>query len=247
MRTLFEDRFAPITSTAGFLKLPFDRAVSALVGWRRGLGTSVTVSEKRDPFPAVLCSLEPLTGGAYPRELLVEAAGGWTAYFDCGLQGTDAVPVISYLSKLVACEGLAIAAIPHTVDSDGRTGRMGSVHFQMFGPVKTGFLNFVRVVAVDYDGQRWVFTTHGTEQPFEEPDAYRSARVRDRFTSDMLERYCLALGLRAFDPAAYGPRAALLVSDVDTPADGLVKSLEEVQEWLRIVPGAAASKSAQAR
>jgi hypothetical protein len=240
MRTLFDERFAPITSSPGYLKLPLERAIDALVGWRRGLGVSVSVFETRGSLSETIRSLEPLVGGVYPRELLVEVSDGWTAYFDCGIRGTDAVPVIGHLTRRAACEGLAIAAIPHTAVSIGATtGRRGSVQFQMFGPVQTDFLNYVRTVAVDHDGQKWVFTTQGKEQPFEEPEAYQSGLVRSRFTSEMLERYCLALGLKAFDATAYGPRAALVVSDLSVPARALVKSLDEAQAWLGIVPGVA--------
>jgi hypothetical protein len=239
MRTLLEERFAPITSSPGYLRLPLERAVGALAGWRRSLGISVSVADVGDPFPHALRSLEPLVGGAYPRELLVEASDGWTAYFDCGLRGTDAVPVIGHLTRRVGCDGLAIASIPHTAGTDVAKGRLGSVQFQMLGPADTDFLNYVRVVAVDHDGRDWVFTEHGPQQPFEDPEAYRNARMRDRFTSGMLERYCRALGLDVFNPDSYGPKAALVVSDVPVPPGALVKSLQEAQEWLGIAPGVA--------
>jgi hypothetical protein len=240
MQTLLSERFAPTTSSIGFLRLGLDETVEALAGWRRSLVASVSAEELEASFPECLRFLEPLTGGVRPRELLVEASDGWTAYFDCSLQGTDATSTISYLSRTVGCQGLAIDVVPHTFGKAGvRHGRYGAVQFEMFGPLPTEFLNYVRTVSVAHDGSRWVFTASGTEQWFEEREAYRARRIRDRFNSEMLGRYCMALDLDVFNPAAYGPRAVLVRSDVKVPLDGKVMSIAEVQQWLGIAPGMA--------
>jgi hypothetical protein len=92
MQTLLSERFAPTTSSIGFLRLDLDEAIEALATWRRSVVRGgVSAEQVEATFPECLRSLEPLTGGVRPRELLVEASGGWTAYFDCSLQGTDAV------------------------------------------------------------------------------------------------------------------------------------------------------------
>ena len=239
MRTLLSERFAPITSSIGFLDLPLDEAAKGLERWRRSLYPKTRVERSPDGFPQVLRRLEPLTGGSVPRELLV-TAGQWTAYFDCSLRGTDAAPPISYLARQLRCRGVAITSQPHTEGMPGiRDGRYGAVQFQLFGPAQTDWLNYVRTLSVTYDGSRWEFDASGIPQEFEEPDAYRSRRVRDRFTSEMLERYCKALGIDAFDPAFYGPDSFFLESDVVMAEGGLVLSLEEVRAWLEIVPGMA--------
>jgi len=239
MRTLLNDRFAPITSSPGYLKLGLDDAVSALSTWRRRLsrGRPVSVEEVTDPFPECLRRLEPLTGGVVPRELLVEASKGWTAYFDCSLRGTDAVSTVGYLTEAAGCQGLSIRAVPHTLGQPGlRHGQMGAVQFEMCGPFKTDFLNYIRTVHASFDGSHWVFDAVGTPQDFEEIDAYQAPRVRDRFTSEMLERYCRALGLDVFNPQAYGPRAVLVRAEVQVPLTGKVLTLDEVQRWLQIFP-----------
>lgn len=240
MRTLLGERYAPITTSVGFLHLGLDESVRALESWRRRLYDEVKVTELAAGFPEVLHRLEPLVGGARPRELLVEVAGGWTAYFDCGLQGTDAVSAIGHLASAIPCSGLVIMAAPHTLGRRGlRHGQYGSVQFELFGPNATYFLNYVRSIVVAHDGSRWIFETSGQVQPFEEPEAYRSRRIRDRFTSSMLERYCRALGVDPFNEAAYGPRAVLIESSVVIPADGYIMTLQQVQDWLEIVPGLA--------
>ena len=52
---------------------------------------------------------------------------------------------------------------------------------------------------------KWVFISEGEVQPFEEPERYTERRIRDRLTSDMLERYCQAMGVDIFNANAYGP------------------------------------------
>jgi hypothetical protein len=240
MKTLLSERFAPITSSIGFLRLSLDEAADALVQWRRSLVNGRVSAEEAGPFPNCLSLLEPLIGGARPRELLVEAHSGWTAYFDCLLRGTDAVSTVGYLARTLRCQGLAVRAVPHTAASPEQThGRFGSVQFEMFGPLRTDFLNYVRTIEMTFDGSRWVFGADGTEQWFEETDAYKARRVRDRFTSEMLESYCKALDLDVFDPGSYGPQSVLIRSDVPVPTGGQVMSLEQVQQWLEIVPGMA--------
>ncbi|MEA3215079.1 MAG: hypothetical protein QOJ19_1235 [Acidimicrobiia bacterium] len=118
---------------------------------------------------------------------------------------------------------------------------MGAVQFELFGPLDTEFSNDVRIVSVAFDGSRWQFNATGTEQAFEEVEAYRARRVRDRFTSAMLEHYCQALGIDVFEPSFYGPDAVLIESTVPRPADGPVMTLQQAQDWLEIVPGMADS------
>jgi hypothetical protein len=101
-------------------------------------------------------------------------------------------------------------------------------------------LNYLRTVSVVFDGTRWQFTATGTEA-FEEVDAYQARRVRDRFTSAMLERYGQALGIEVFDPSFYGPDAVLVESAVPMPPDAMVMTLRQAQEWLKIAPGMADS------
>lgn len=210
--------------------------------WRRSLYPVVEVSRPIEGFPGVLSRLEPLTGGARPRELLVRAGPRWTAYFDNSVRGTDAVSAVGHLTRSLDCQGLAIGVVPHTVGAPGvREGRMGAVQFELFAPLGTEFLNYVRTVAVVFDGIRWQFTSTGTEQAFEEVEAYRSRRVRDRFTSEMLERYCRALGIEVFDSGFYGPDAVFVESAVPMAPDGLVLPLAQAQHWLGIVPGGADS------
>jgi hypothetical protein len=55
-----------------------------------------------------------------------------------------------------------------------------------------------------WSGPRWHFILDGELQEIEELDRYADARVRSRFTEELLERYCSAVGVRLFDTGFYG-------------------------------------------
>lgn len=112
------------------------------------------------------------------------------------------------------------------------------MQFTLYGPLRTEWLNYVRSVAVVND-DRWEFIATGTPQDFEEPEAYTARRIRDRFTSEMLERYCQALGIDVFNPDFYGPDAVLVEDLAPLHEDARVMSLAEAQRYHGVVPGAA--------
>ncbi len=240
MRTLLSERFAPVTSSIGFLQAPLDEVAKAVEEWRRSLYDHVSIDRLDGSMADMFRRLEPLTGGARPRELMVGAKSGWSAYFDNSLRGTDAVSAVGYLSTAMACQGLAITAVPHTVGRPNvRAGRLGAVQFELFGPLRTEFANYVRTVSTTHDGSRWRFLATGTEQAFEDPSAYARRRIRDRFTSDMLEQYCRALDVDPFNQHFYGPDAVFVESSVPMAQSGASMSLAEAQRWLEIEPGTA--------
>lgn len=240
MRTLLSERFAPTTSHIGFLRLGVDEVAAGLAAWRRELVPGgVDVEEVGGGFPECLHALEPLTQPVRPRELLVEVGSDWTAYFECSAAMPDASSPTSYLARRLGCDAVAVMTLPHTIGRPGvARGRYGSVQFALFGPDRGEVSNHVRSVVASFD-TRWLFLESGQIQPFEEPEAYTARRVRDRFTSDMLGRYCERLGIPVFDPDAYGPRAVLVRSHVDVPDGALVLTYAEAQERLGIVPGEA--------
>ena len=197
--TLLDDRYAPITSSIGFLKLPLDDTAEALAAWWRSLAPPVSVEPLDESFEEALAQLDPLEVGSRSRALLVEQDDGWTAYFDCLATGTDPVSAIGYLAQVNRTAGVSVTTIrPSRV-------RSGSIQFGLYGPAATDFLNHVRGVAVARDdGGRWRFIESGTPQEFERLDAYRLPRVEERFTSEMLHEYCRALGFRPYEASAYG-------------------------------------------
>jgi len=231
MAALLGERFAPITSMIGLLHAPLADVVPFMKRWREGLYNRVTITPLDGALAECLPRLEPLVSGARPRELLIEVADGWTAYFDCGARGTDASPVVGHVTRNLPCAGVALTAVP-----SGPT-RYGAVQFSLFSPLRTDRMNVVRTIELIQDGKRWTFEAHGMVLPFEETSAYGQRLKRDRFTTEMLERYCRELGVDAFNADAYGPTALLFESSVELPPNPKIMSLSEAQRWNGIVPG----------
>jgi hypothetical protein len=240
--TLLSDRLAPVTSAIGFLQLPMSDAAKALAEWRRELHGSVRTEEVTGPLPALVSRLEPLTLAVRPRELVVATErDDWTAYFDNGLHGGDPVSVVGHLTRTVRVAGVVVRSVPHTVGTKYETpGRYGAVQFELFGPLPTDFLNYVRTVSVSHDGSRWRFDANGTVQDFEDAERYAARKIRDRFTSEQLAAYSAAMGLRPFDEDFYRPAGVLVESPVAVPPGAAVLPLAEVQRRLGIRPGVAA-------
>jgi hypothetical protein len=69
-------------------------------------------------------------------------------------------------------------------------------------------LNLVWDVSAFNEGGRWVWQRTGQIQPFEETAAYNNRRIKDRFTKEMLIRYCDALSI-PLDVHNYGSESLL--------------------------------------
>jgi hypothetical protein len=105
----------------------------------------------------------------------------------------------------------------------------------MFVPHQTTWLNQERAVVAMNDGGPWFFSTDGVEQPFEEPARYSARRIVDRFTDDMLERYCKALDIGLFDEAFYGTHAAVINTIQRLAPGSPVMSLEDARSHVLAV------------
>lgn len=239
MKLLLDDRYAPITSSAGFLEAPLEHVAAVLARWHRTLHYTLingplptsldpvvlalapdvpdpegylTVTHLNERFPEVLHRLEPLQAPGRGRELLVSTRSAWTAYFENSIGGTDAFGPISFLSQGLKCRGLIVTCVPHTLKrkESASAGRYGAVQFELYGPERTEWLNLVRGVSAMNDGGPWRFDAIGTVQPFERSEQYTARRVRDRFTPEMLEGYCQAVGVDYFAPEFYGAESVLM-------------------------------------
>ncbi|GAA3565158.1 hypothetical protein GCM10022197_21120 [Microlunatus spumicola] len=227
---LLDDAYAPITSRIGFLRAPLDEAAEGLRAWRAEIHGSARAEPLAGGLPDALGRLEPLTGGVRPRELLVATADpGWTAVFDCGVQGGDQTTTVGFLARRLMVQGVVVLSIPDRKASPGVPDRFGGRQLELFAPIATDFLNYVRTVSVVRDQTRWRFDANGTVQDFEDEDAYRRRKVADRFSPELLVAYAAALGLRPFDADFY-PGPAVLVTNPATPPPGAaVVSLAEAR------------------
>jgi hypothetical protein len=238
VKTIASERYAPTTEAAGYINLPLRDAVDFFREWRTTLYKRVRLREVREAFPEVLGHLAPSITGDSPREILIPHGKDWTAYFDCNALGTDASSPLGHASRTAKCQALAIRSSPQVKGVPGvRPQRWGVVQFEMFGPLKTDWLNQVRAISAGHNGSRWEFSEVGTVQDFEETDRYQARRMHDRFTPDMLERYCQALGVDVFNLDAYGPGATVIESSGHVmPQHLLGPELRHLEPFIETLP-----------
>jgi hypothetical protein len=231
MLTLIDDKLAPITFSSGFIDRPFGDVRDVFLGWQKTLYKSFAYKEIELPLGSALKELQPLT--TIPRRcLLMPTAGNWVAYFDNCVRGPDPAPPVCYLSQKLACRGVVVSAVPHTLSDETGTkpGLYGGVQIEMFAPHQTKFLNYERSISVAYEGGEWSFEAAGTVQSFEEVENYQKPRVIDRFTPQMLKRYCYALGIRIDSAEFYQTPGVLCWTNDPLPAGHSTCSLAEAQQ-----------------
>jgi hypothetical protein len=234
--TLWGDAFAPVTSAMGFLRAPLEVVADGLVAWRREIHGSAQSDRLPGGLRDHVLALEPLTGGVRPRELVVATESPeWTAVFDCGVQGGDPTTTVGYLARTLRLQGVVVVSIPDTPATAGRPQRFGARQLEMFAPMSTDFLNYIRTVSVVRDGDRWRFDANGTVQDFEDVGAYKRRRVAERFTGMMLVEYAAALGLRPFEGEFFPGPSVLVRSPAVPPPGALVLSLQDAQQRAGIV------------
>ena len=237
MTSLYDNRYAPLTFSIGFLEAPVEQVASALEKWRTGHCRSVTAAEIADPLPQLFHRLEPLTVPRR-RELVLATTAGWAAYFDNGAKGGDPASTVGHMATVLKCRGLAIKCVPDTLNDSIKNARgtYGAVQFELFAAEAKEFLNYERTISVANDGGKWVFSANGTIQKFEKPEYYRAKRVQDRFTPELLEAYCVAIGLKPFDPSFYRAPAFLVVVNDPLPPGSSPVSLKEARLRMGIEP-----------
>jgi hypothetical protein len=207
---LLEDRWAPVTSTMGFLELGAEQAAQAFATWQRGLeasqGFTFEVLPVSGTLEQALSRLLPLTSGERQRRyLFIPTRSAWTAYVSNQWTGTDAASPMSTMARRLSIRCLRVVAVPHTLGKH-QGGRYGGVMLGVYGPEQPGKIsNTVRALAAANDGGRWVFEQSGEPFPFEQVEQYQARRVRDRFTFEMLKDYLRNLGLAPFEEDFYMP------------------------------------------
>jgi hypothetical protein len=228
MKALLEGRYSPLTFCTGFLDAPYKTVVGSFAEWRRETREHVATRELKGRLPTLLKALEPLTMPPR-RDLWAATKSPWVALFDNTATIADLASPIAYMSRRMKCRGLVVSSIPNTIGrSTNSKGTYGAVSFELFAPEDREFLNYERSVAAVNDGGRWTFVAEGSVQPFEETNAYKEKLIRNRFTPEMLERYCKALGISVFDEDFYGTEALLVESGRPT-SDAVVVSLTQAQ------------------
>lgn len=218
------ERFVPLTLRMGFLESDFERTSDAYLRWQTELAaqrmSTIHSRHIREGLNGLL-SLQPLTTPIC-RTFLLETRSRWTAFVDNGLRVSDPGSPVGHLSSIIPCRSVVETCVPDrsTVRKRGALRTYGAVIFTIYGPNGKDRMNRERSIGVMNDGSRWKFWAEGNTQPFEEVGQYRARKVRERFTCDMLERYCAALGIYPFSEAFFGSRGLVVsIPDQWSPLD----------------------------
>ncbi len=205
MKYLLDNKLAPLTFSWGFVEAPVEAVNNSYVSWQKKILQSAKVSSINLPLAEALRHLEPLDNGSQ-RVLFLSTRSNWTACFDNGVKGGNPFTFVGELAERLQTRGVACASIPNTLTKSdrGKPGTWGAVKFTLFGSEKRQYLNVERALSVINDVRGWKFNSSGTIQSFEQEDRYTAKRIADRFTPEMLEEYCRALGIELFDENFYG-------------------------------------------
>ena len=231
MKTLLNDKFVPLTYQVGFLETTLENTLEVFLKWQAEIGAEFKRQPRHESLAVslqqALPALEPLTTPP-TKVLLMETRSQWTAFFNNGLRTSDPESPVGHLCRIIPCRGVVVHCCPDRSQTGNRDPLRiyGIVSFRLFASHKTSWLNQERAVLAMNDGGSWLFSADGMQQPFEEPECYKAPRIADRFTDEMLDRYCKALGIRLFDETFYGMRAAVINTVQKLPPGAPVMSLD---------------------
>lgn len=196
------ERFCPVLDSLGFLKAPFEDVRAELLAWDTRLRRRYSEETFEATFEAAMERLPPLN---HAPELLASTASDWVAMM--AGRYSSAKSRIHYLAELLGCQGVNLDYVEDTFNPRTRQGRPGATQFALLdGATMTSSVDFRRLIYTMHHYTRWKFHQSGEPLPFEETDRYTHPKIPMRFDQELLDKYCRALGIDAFNPHFYGPR-----------------------------------------
>jgi hypothetical protein len=196
--------FRPPVVAAGFVRLPIGDAVNAYrdfvrrVSWWR----IVTRKEVHGTLLECLEHLHPLRQ-PYTKALFLETAADYTAFIvnDSLMSGCT-----EHMANIVReTRSFGVHVICEPEDPDGSVSYpMNELQIYEFRGADQDIMARSISVARE-DSGRWLFGLYGQPFPFEDPEVYKALRIKDRFPTEVLDRYLQALGIRFFDDSFYLP------------------------------------------
>jgi hypothetical protein len=226
-------RYEPVTSEIGFFQLDLTAATVAFEKRWQYAQCATSIRVTNEGLDSIRL-LEPLQASP-PRELLLECRNGWTGYFNCSMNGTDAGPAMSSLAHFAEVPTYVVTYITH----ENRGSRPFGLRFAKYEPGR-GFDNLRRQLFLTFDMGKYTFEQYGEPEDFENLGAYRSRRKADRFTPQMLVTYTNSLGISFLEEDFYGHGGRLIehwyVGPPDpSPAPVLIRrTIAEAQKHFEI-------------
>jgi hypothetical protein len=234
MKALLNNERAPVTFGAGFIETSFSEYCNEFTSLWKRFGTEFETFCFEADLREAMLRLEPLQM-PQNRYLVTETRSRWTAIFSNGRLGSDVTSAVYSSCKALGCRGVTIQCSPSLTKRVGNKTAIVSyaaTSFTLDGPNETEWLNQIRHVSARKDGGPWKFFQRGEVQPFEQVEHYENKHIRDRFTLEMLESYCAALGILAFDETFYGPKSFLLHQLTKFPATSPKWTFQEAHAFL---------------
>lgn len=228
MKTLLNNRFRPVTDGWGFIKAPFSTVADAVYDWMKSLHPQTFRLDFESSLEQALGDLEPFNEGPF---LVAEGQGAWTALFRAPDGASDA---LAHLAREYKWEAVDVEYVEDDFDYERQAGRPGGVQMALLGGSDADEMNYSRLISATNQCNRWEFDSSGRIRPFEQPERYKARRIRDRFTPEMLDEYCQALGIRPFDETFYGPRYTIVRGDAPDTWEGIEhQTYQSVQQQMR--------------
>lgn len=197
----------------GFVEAPADVVARELVAWHDELKFEPKLRRMDGGLLESAALVLPLTQVRSLRRLLVSTSSGWTAYFDSGVRGGDPGPPVRVLAGRLNVSACVVSARPFKGEPGAVSGLLGSIQFSYMFDVEGRNWRSIGLIEGESRSSRYSFEALGREiQPWEHPERYALPRKRDRFTFEMLDEYCKALGIDAFNLDFYGGPSYLVES-----------------------------------
>lgn len=218
---LLDDRFAPITSSIGFIEADFNQAVTAFENWQREIKEPLGIKTERliidKDLEQSIKKLLPLCIGGMTRYLFLPTHSDWVGFIDNGHRGTDP-SAIRYMATRLNCRTLWVVTIPHTYSKVGKQwkGRQGALIFELYGPEYTDLLNTLRSIRLQNIYGKWEWVNEGTPLSFEDLDRYNAKQLLKRLDLELITEYLNCLGLKPFDEDFYLPPKGHLATLIES-------------------------------
>lgn len=200
MHTSFMDRI-------WFVQAPFVQVAAETTKWLNELGdTSFTAL--REPLPSMLHRLEPRMIPSWKQVVVSTSADNWTAILS---QGSD-IGTANVVGARLECLHFRTAHHAH-ITRDQKIVQYGGTSLWMHLGAR-----HIRSIQASYQS-RWQFDIFGDPQPFENLNNYTARKIRDRFTLEILNDYCHALGIERGNLDFYGPDGLLIEDNTNRSRD----------------------------
>lgn len=196
--SLFGEALSPLGHTVAFIEAPHALVLQHLFATRQREGDQTDVLTDLPMFPGCLTTLLPPHS---PRtaELLVLHGITWTAYLSNDPDDQSVWSTCQRLATDLGVAGVTASHVPGGQDGTELTS-LQITHWQderSSGPTQ-------RTISTHCHRGRWSWDSSGEPLPFEDPEAYRTRKVRDRFTRELLLQYLAAVHIFVDDPSFYG-------------------------------------------